>query len=102
MTTDLRLVADTAERHPDELAVQRACDGLANRRLARAGRADQREDRAGALVVRDPAVLAQLAHGQVLDDPVLDVFEAGVIGVEDLPRSGRIECLLAPLRPRHG
>ena len=50
------------------------------------GRADQREDRAGALVLGDPALLAQLADGEVLDDPVLDVLEAGVVGVEHLAR----------------
>ena len=34
----------------------------------------------------DAAVLAQLAHGQVLGDPLLDVVEAGVVGVEHLTR----------------
>ena len=102
VAADLGLVADAAERHPHELAVERACDRLADRRLAGAGRADQSQDRARSLVVRDAAVLAQLAHREVLDDAVLDVLEAGVVGVEDLPRALRIERLVAPLRPRHG
>src|SRR5258708_15141938 len=100
MTTDLRLVADAAERHADELAVQRTCDGLADRRLARSGRADQREDRATALVIRDAALLAELPHREVLDDAVLDVIEAGVVGIEHFPRVLRIEMLLRALRPR--
>jgi len=45
MAADLRLVADAAKRHAHELAVQRTCDRLADRRLARSGRADQRQDR---------------------------------------------------------
>ena len=91
VAADLGLVADAAERHADELAVERARDRLADRRLAGAGRPDQRQDRAGALVLLDPALLAQLAHGEVLDDAVLDVVEAVVVGVEDLARvrSGR-------------
>ena len=76
VAADLGLVAHAAERHADELATRGARDRLADRRLARAGRADQREDRAGALVLLDAALLAQLADGDVLDDPVLDVLEA--------------------------
>ena len=80
----------------------RAGDRLADRGLAGAGRADQRQDRAGALVVLDAALLAQLAHGDVLDDAVLDVLEAGVVGVEHLARVRRVEPLLGALAPRHG
>ncbi len=46
VAADLGLVADAAERHADELAAGRAGDRLADRRLAGAGRADQRQDRA--------------------------------------------------------
>ena len=46
VAADLSLVADTAERHPHELAVERPRDRLADRRLAGARRPDQREDRA--------------------------------------------------------
>ena len=49
-----------------------------------------------------PRSCAQLAHGQVLDDAVLDVLEAGVVGVEDLARVRGIEPLVRALRPRHG
>ena len=102
VAADLGLVADAAERHPHELAVERARDRLADRRLAGAGRPDQGQDRARPLVVRDPAVLAELAHREVLDDAVLDVVEPGVVGVEHFPRADRVERLVAPLRPRHG
>ena len=102
MPADLRLVVDTAERHAHELAVQRACDRLADRGLARAGRPDQGQDRAGALVLRDSPVLPELAHREVLDDPVLDVLEPRMVGVEHLTRMLGIEPLLGPLAPRHG
>src|SRR6266496_171011 len=49
---------------------------------------------AGALVLGDAALGAQLADGQVLDHAVLDVAEAGVVGVEDLARVRGIEALL--------
>ena len=101
VAADLGLVADAAERHPDELASGRPCDRLADRGLAGAGRPDQGQDRAGLLVLVDPALDAQLLDGDVLDDPVLDVLEAGVVRVEDLARVLRIESLLRALAPRH-
>ena len=91
VAADLGLVADAAERHPDELAAERAGDRLADRGLARAGRPDEGEDRAGPLVRLDPALLAQLADGDVLDDPLLDVLEPGVIRVEHLAGVQRVE-----------
>ena len=54
------------------------------------------------LVLRDPALLPELAHGEVLDDAILDVLEPVVIRVEDLAREHRVEPLVGPLRPRHG
>ena len=50
----------------------------------------------------DPALLAQLAHGQVLGDAVLDVLEAGVVGVQHGARGDRVEVLLGALAPGHG
>ena len=102
MAADLGLVAHAAERHADELAAERPRDRLADRGLAGAGRPDERQDRARALVRLDPALLAQLAHGDVLDDPVLDVLEPRVVGVEHLARVRGIEPLLRALAPRHG
>ena len=48
----------------------------------------------------DAALLAQLLDGDVLDDAVLDVVEAGVVGVEHLARGGRVELVLGALAPR--
>ena len=89
-------------RHADELAPGGAGDRLADARLAGAGRADQREDGAGALVLGDAALDAQLLDGQVLDDAVLDVLEAGVVGVEHLAGVDRVEHLVGAVLPRHG
>src|SRR5207244_3232215 len=97
----LRLVADAAERHPHELAVERARDRFTDRRLAGTRRPDQREDRTGALVLGDTALLAQLADGEVLDDPLLDVLQARVVFVQQLPRELRVEALVGGLSPRH-
>ena len=102
VAADLGLVADAAQAHADELASGGAGDRLADAGLAGAGRADQREDRAGALVLADAALDAQLLDRQVLDDAVLDVLEAGVVGVEHLAGADRVEDLVGALLPRHG
>ena len=102
MAADLGLVAYAAERHADELAAERPRNRLADRGLAGAGRADQGQDRPGALVLLDAALLAQLADGEVLHDPVLDVVEAVVVLVQDLARVLGVEPLVGALRPRHG
>ena len=101
MAADLGLVAHAAQRHAHELAARGPGDRLADRGLAGARRPDQRQDGARALVLGDAAILPQLAHGQVLGDAVLDVLEAGVVGVQHLARVHRIEPLLGALRPRH-
>ena len=54
------------------------------------------------LVHLDPALGAQLAHGDVLRDAVLDVLQARVVGVEHLTRVDRVEDLVGALAPRHG
>jgi hypothetical protein len=46
VTADLGLVADAAQRHPDELATRGTGDRLTDGGLAGARRTDQREDRA--------------------------------------------------------
>ena len=80
MAADFGLVAHAAERNADELAVERAGDRAAERCLADAGRADEAEDRPLHLLP------AQLAHGQVLEDALLDLLEIVVVFVEDRPR----------------
>ena len=93
MTADLRLVAHAADRQPDELAAERVRDRLAERGLADAGRADEAEDLSGDLV-------AELRDGEVLDDPVLDLLEVEVVGVEHRARVLEIEVVLGEGRPR--
>ena len=76
MAADLGLVVDAAEAHPHELAAHRPGDALAERRLADAGGSDEGEDRAADLV-------GEGAHGEVFEDPLLDLLEAVVVLVED-------------------
>ena len=85
VAADLGLVTHATERHPDELASQRPGDGLAERRLADARRADQREHGPGPATAHDSeaASLAAAADGEVLEHAVLHVLEAVVVGVQD-------------------
>ena len=76
MAADLGLVVDAAEAHAHELAAHGPRDALAERRLAHAWRADERQDGAADLV-------RQGAHGEVLEDALLDLLEAVVVLVED-------------------
>src|SRR6201999_2408878 len=100
VAADLGLVADAAERHAHELAAHGAGDRLADRGLAGAGRADERQDRARALVGRDAALLAQLLDRDVLHDAVLDVAQAGVVAVYLLARLFRVQAVFGSLAPR--
>ena len=101
--TDFCLIADPAERDPDELAAHRPGHRLAQRGLADAGRPDQGEHGAAAAAADDAEapVRAALAHRQVLDDPLLHVVEPGVVLIEDPPRPGDVVGVLGPLVPRH-
>ena len=45
------------------------------------------------------AILPQLAHGQVLEDTVLDLLKVVVVFVEDLPRPGDVDLVAAQLVP---
>ena len=85
MAADLGLVAHAAQGHAHELAVGGLRDRLAERRLAHAGRADEAQDR------RLQPVDA-LLHREVLDDALLHLLEAVVVGVEHLDRVARGPC----------
>ena len=93
VAANLRLVAHAAERHADELAIERTGDRLRERRLADAGRPDEAQDRPFDVGV-------QLADGQVLDDAILRLFEAGMIGVEHA--LVRARSITSSLRLFHG
>src|SRR5207342_3641064 len=93
---------DPAERDPDELPAEGARDALAERRLAHTGRSDQREDRARTASGRlaQPALLAELADSQVLEDPILHVLQALVVGVEHDARLGDVQVVVRTDVPR--
>ena len=109
VAADLGLVANAAERHAHELAAHRPGDRFAEAGLADAGRPDEGDDRSFATRGADPvgvwslvdaAVVAQLAGGEELDDAVLHVAEAVVIGVEHRSCFDEVELVLAALAPR--
>ena len=103
VAADLGLVPDAAERDPGELAAHRAGDRLAQRGLADSGRPAEGQHRTAAAAADElqAAVGPPLAHGQVLDDPVLDVIQARVVGVQHRPRAGDVVGVLGALVPRH-
>src|SRR5690606_30396639 len=86
--SDLGLVVDAAQAHADELAAEGLRDAPAEAGLARAGRAGEAED-------RPLHVLLQLADGQVFEDPLLDLLQVVVVGVEDLASPLEIEAVPA-------
>jgi hypothetical protein len=90
---DLGFVAHAAEREPQEFPVEGARDRPAERRLAHAGRPHEAQDRAFRLG-------RELAHGEELDDPHLDLLEVVVVLVEDLPRPREVEIVLGDVSPR--
>ena len=93
MTADRGLVVHTTERHAHELAPERAGDALAERRLADAGRPEQAQDRTF-------LVLLQLAHGQILDDALLDLLEPVMVLIEDLTNLADFHVVVGRLVPR--
>ncbi len=88
MPADLGLVAHAADADALELAAHRFGDRAPERGLAHAGRADEAED-------RPVQVALELAHGEVLEDAVLDLLEVVVVAVEDLARVLDVEVVLA-------
>ena len=90
---DLGLVAHAAKREAEELPPQVARDRLPDRGLAGAGRADQGDDAAA-------AILLQSAHGAKLDDALLDLVEAVVVLVEAGAQPAEIKVVGGVLAPR--
>ncbi len=103
------LVTQAAQGHADELAPQRPRDGLPQAGLAHARRADKAQYHALALapdVVIDcflrpfcRAFMAQLAHGQVFQDAVLDVFQVIVVFVQHLAGVGDFQVVVGVRGP---
>ena len=96
VTTDLGLVAHTADGDAHERTTQRARDRLTQRRLADTRRTDQRR---GSHPNRDhspraqSALAPQHAHGQEFQDAFLHVVETVVIGVEHRARGVEVGVL---------
>ena len=104
VAADLGLVADATERHAHELTPEGAGDRLAERRSCRHPGGPTR-----ARMVppprrppgsSTPRSRRRLAHGQELDDAVLHLVEAGVVGVEHRPGPVEIEVVVG--RSPHG
>ncbi len=92
VAADFRLVPHAAERHAHEVPPRRPGDRLAQRGLADAGRSDQAQDR--------PAHLGRARlHRQVLDDPLLDLLQAIVVGFQHLLGRDHVVADLAALLP---
>ena len=89
---DLRLVANPAEAHPDELAPERFGDGFPETRLADAGRAHEAQD-------RPFDVGLHLPHGQKLEDAIFHFYEVVVISLENFVCFRDVVDVLGSLRP---
>ena len=95
MAPDLGLVPHPAQREADEVAAGRLGQRLAQAGLADAGRADEAEDRPLHLV-------DALLDGEILDDPLLDLLEAVVVGIEHVLRQLDVLPDLGALLPGDG
>ena len=94
MAANLGLVAHAAQRKPHELAPRGLGDRHAQRSFAHARRPDEAQD-------RSLGILHQLPHGEKLQDALLDLFQAVVVGVQNLFREVDGARFLRPLLPRH-
>ena len=95
MAANLGLVADAAQREPHELAPRRFGNRHAQRGFAHARRPGETEN-------RTLGILDQLAHGEKLQNALLDFFQAVVVRVQHLLRVVNGARLLRALLPRHG
>src|SRR5262249_50841275 len=97
VASDLGLVPHPAERQPDELAVERAGDRAAERRLADARRADEAED-------WSLQALLERVNGEELENALLHALDVVVVLVEDAPGAVDVLRVLrddAPRQARH-
>src|ERR1700730_2920811 len=94
MAANLGLVADAAERQPHELASQGARYRAAERGLAGPRGADEAQD--GPL-----GVALELAHGEELQDALLDLFEIEMVFVEDRAGVLDVKIVAGGNRPWH-
>ncbi len=95
MTADLGLIAHAAQGQAHELAARGLRNRHAQRRFAYARRPDEAEDRA-------LRIFDQLAHGEELEDALLDLLKAVVIFVQHFLGEVDGARFLGTLLPRHG
>ncbi|MPM47183.1 hypothetical protein SDC9_93891 [bioreactor metagenome] len=94
MPPDVRLVPHAAQAQPGQLPVQRLGNADGNRGLAYAGRADKAENLPLPLRVH-------LAHGNRLHNPLLYLFKAEVVFIQNFSGGFHIQPLTGHGVPRH-
>ncbi|MNL06492.1 hypothetical protein D3C87_1271270 [compost metagenome] len=94
MTTNFRLITHTAEGHAHEFAVGGVSNRLRQGRFTHPGRTDQAQH-------RTTNFLHALLHGEVFEDAFLDLFEAIVIGIQNVFCTRQVQAHLALGLPRH-
>ena len=92
MAADLRLVVDAAQGDAGQLPVEGPGHAHGDGGLAHAGRAHQAED-------LPPQLGGELLDGQELQDALLHLVQAEVVGVQHLPRGRHVHPLLRLLPP---
>ena len=92
---DLRDVAQTSDGEAEEFSIQRARDALPDGGLTDARGSHHGDD----LALRRSA---QLAHRDKLQDSLLDILQAVVVGIEDIRRLRDIQPFLGRVAPRDG
>ncbi|MNO77287.1 hypothetical protein D3C76_683900 [compost metagenome] len=94
MTTNFRLVTHTAEGHAHEFAVGGVSNRLRQGRFTHPGRTDQAQH-------RTTNFLHAFLHGEVFEDAFLDLFQAIVVGIEDIFGTRQVQAYLALGLPRY-
>src|SRR3981081_3486569 len=92
MTANFRLVANATETDPREFAAQRIGDRLTETGFADSGRPEETHNWAVTFWV-------EFAHGEILDQPLLYLFQIVMIAIEDLLRLIVSEVAFAQFRP---
>src|SRR6266446_5341148 len=92
MTANFRFVAHAAETDPREFAAQRVSDRLPETGFANTRRPEETHNWAVTFRI-------EFAHGEVLDQPFLHLFQIIMIAVENLLRLIEIEVVFAEFRP---
>ena len=93
MSPDFRFIPYPAKAHLNELPSDRFCNCLHDTGLAHAGRSHKAQD-------RTLHVFLQLQHSQILDNPLLDLFHAVVVPVQDFTCPVQVQVVLGFFPPR--